>query len=100
MKQPPEAITCLFASGRSAVLHAAALLGVVTHAANNHKVSTQRLDGSWESRTLRDAQVPERRPLKRAREVKPPQAPIPMSQDVIMKYGTNDEACIHLPNKR
>ena len=45
--QAPRAVRCLLESGRAAVKHVAALLAVVTHAANNHKVTVQLPDGTW-----------------------------------------------------
>ena len=51
----PRAVTCLLESANVAVRHAAALLGVVTHAANNQKVPVQRPDGSWGFTVQRDS---------------------------------------------
>jgi hypothetical protein len=45
----------LLASSEAASAHAACLLGLVTHAANNHREVTQRGDGSMVSRKLRDS---------------------------------------------
>ena len=68
----------LLGSGKVAVKHSAALLGAVTHAANNHKVLVQSLDGSWVSQTVRDPQQPlVKRAVKRLREPKPPPQPAP-----------------------
>jgi len=65
----------LLVSGMVAVKHAAALLGVVTHAANNHKVPVQRPDGSWSSQVIRDAQQTTRPVLKRRHQPLPPPEP-------------------------
>jgi hypothetical protein len=76
--QAPKAIIRLLESGRSAVRHAAALLGVVTHTANHHRVAVQRPDGTWSSRTIRDAQQPSRKPGRRRRLPQPPAPPAPV----------------------
>ena len=59
--QAPRAIIRLLESARAAAKHAAALLGVVTHAAHNCSVPVQRPDGSWGTTTRRDAKQPEDR---------------------------------------
>ena len=69
----PHAITRLLDSGKVAVRHAAALLGVVTHAANNHQVHVQHPDGSWGIKTVRDAKQPDG--LRRKRPRPPPKPP-------------------------
>ena len=71
----PKSVRCLLESGRIAVKHAAAVLAVVTHSANNHQVPVQRPDGTWGTRTVRDAQQPERGTGKRRRSPKPPAEP-------------------------
>ena len=63
--QEPRHALELVASGDAAALHAAALLGCVTHAANNHVVSVVEPDGSTIVRTMRDA-VPKPANKKRA----------------------------------
>ena len=80
--QAPKAVRRLLESGQVAVKHAAALLAVVTHAANNHSVPIQRPDGTWGSRTVRDAQQPVRHGRKRRRSPKPPAAPAPLPSSV------------------
>jgi hypothetical protein len=77
-RRAPLAVRRLLESAVAAVKHSAALLGVVTHAANNHKAPFQRPDGSWSSRTLRDAQQPVQQVRKRRREPKPPPEPAPL----------------------
>ena len=72
-RQAPRGIIRLLESGKAAVRHGAALLGAVTHAANNHKLQMQRPDGTWGTRTIRDAQQPAKH-RKRPRE--PLQAPL------------------------
>jgi hypothetical protein len=74
----PRALRCLLESGRAAVRHRAALLAVVTHAANNHQVQVQRLDGSWTTRTLRDAQQPLGHTRRQRRQPRPPAEPAPL----------------------
>ena len=54
-RQAPESLTRLLKSAKVAVKHAAALLGEVTHAANNHKVVVNRPDGRVVTQVLRDA---------------------------------------------
>ena len=71
----PRALRCLLESGRAAVKHRAALLAVVTHAANNHKELAQRPDGSWGTQTRRDAQQPDGHVRKQRRLLKPPVEP-------------------------
>jgi hypothetical protein len=71
----PKALSRLLDSGKAACRHAAALLGVVTHAANNCHVQEQREDGTLVTRIKRDAQQPARRPRRSvpaAAEVCPP----------------------------
>jgi hypothetical protein len=75
--QAPRATRALLESGQVAAKHAAALLGVVTHAANNHKVPHLLPGGAGGFRTLRDAQQPERHCRKRRQLPKPPAAPAP-----------------------
>ena len=55
-RRAPIAIRRLLASGRAAVRHAAALLGQVTHAANNCLMECLLPDGTTERRVCRDAQ--------------------------------------------
>jgi hypothetical protein len=74
----PQGLRALLESGSLAAKHAAALLGVVTHAANNHKVPHMRPDGTLVTKTLRDAQQPERKCRKRRESPKPPTAPQPL----------------------
>ena len=66
-RQAPMAIIRLLSSGRSAVRHAAALLGRVTHAANNCTLNYTLPDGTVVQRICRDAQQP-RFTRKRPRE--------------------------------
>ena len=53
--QAPKATLRLLASSEAASAHAACLLGLVTHAANNHREVTQNEDGSTTTRKLRDS---------------------------------------------
>ena len=46
----------LLESGRAAVRHVATLLSAVTHAAHNHQAAVQHADGTWDYKSLRDAQ--------------------------------------------
>ena len=54
-RQAPMAITRLLASARAATKHAAALLGRVTHAANNCALEIVQEDGTRVLRTCRDS---------------------------------------------
>jgi hypothetical protein len=54
-RQAPIAIRRLLASAKAAVKHSAALLGEVTHTANNHRVTATRPDGSLLVKVLRDS---------------------------------------------
>ena len=74
----PREVRCLLESGRAAVKHAAALLAVVTHAANHHKEPVQRRDGTWSTRCMRDAQQPAAGTRRQPRQVKPPAEPAPL----------------------
>jgi hypothetical protein len=78
--QAPKAIVRLLESGKAAMRHAAALLGVVTHGANHHEVPVQRPDGTWGVKTVRDAQQApsdgsDRRPRRAPLSLVPPQPP-------------------------
>ena len=75
MSQAPRPVRCMLESGQIAVKHAAALLAAVTHAANNHKVPVQHPDGTWGSRTLRDAQQPSGHSRRQRKLPKPPSEP-------------------------
>ena len=74
----PPSVRSLIASGRSAAKHAAALLGVVTHAANNHRVTVRRPDGTMGVQTMRDAQQPAKRSKGERRRQGAPPAPAPL----------------------
>jgi len=63
--QAPRQLLALMASADAATLHAAALLGCVTYAANNHKVSEVGPDGSMIIRAMRDAEA---RPASKKRK--------------------------------
>ena len=56
----PMPVIALLESATEATLHAACLLGMVTHAANNHEVTTFDDGGKEVTRTLRDAVQAER----------------------------------------
>ena len=65
-RQPPLAVTRVLKWGREAVVHAAQLLGRVTHQANNHKVLEVGPDGVQATRTYRDsADAPRTKPCRR-----------------------------------
>ena len=53
--QAPRATLRLLASGEAASAHAACLLGIVMHAANNHRVVTLNDDGSTTTKVVRDS---------------------------------------------
>ena len=76
--QAPKAITRLLESGRIAVRHGAALLGVVTHAANNHKLQVERPDGTWGTSSIRDAQQPANHRKRQRAPLQAPKAPKPL----------------------
>ena len=66
----PGTVIDLIRDARSALAHAAAVLGAVTHAANHHPVSTTRPDGSVSTTLCRDAHVHARpKPHPRCRAV-------------------------------
>jgi hypothetical protein len=92
-RQAPLAITRLLTSGRSAVRHAAALLGQVTHAANNCVMDCALPDGSVVQRICRDAQPPcfkKKRPRDRSdMALRPPEQPAPLPCEAL---GTPDLA--------
>ena len=81
-RQAPMAITRLLASGRAATRHAAALLGWVTHSANNLVVTSTLPDGSTVKKVCRDAQqlqYTRKRPRRDPHDVgRPPSAPAPL----------------------
>ncbi len=54
-QQAPAAITRLLGRAKAAVRHAAALLGEVTHAANNHSTNVTGPDGLVQVKVVRDA---------------------------------------------
>jgi len=68
--QAPRQVLALMASADAATAHAAALLGCVTHASNNHKVNVVDADGNSVTRTFRDAE-PRPTNKKRKAAVKP-----------------------------
>ncbi len=75
-----------------AVRHAAALLGAVTHAANHHQVPVQRPDGSWGTKTARDAQQPQTTGRKRPRPPsRPPVAPTPLVSPTVKQDDSQFE---------
>jgi len=98
--QAPKAVRNLLASGKVAVKHAAALLAVVTHYANNHKVPVQRPDGTWGTRTTRDAQQPVRHSRKRARPPKPPTEPAQLSVSTAADPDVASHLLLERPAKR
>ena len=53
--QAPRATLRLLASSEAAAAHASCLLGIVTHAANNHRVDMPNDDGSTTTRMVRDS---------------------------------------------
>ena len=82
-RKAPMAITRLLNSGRAATRHAAALLGWVTHSANNCIITCTLPDGTMVQRSCRDAQQPQF-PKRRSRpavdktpQLPPPSAPLP-----------------------
>ena len=77
MHAPPAASTRLVESAAPAVRHAAALLGKVTHVANNWTVEVVEPDGQLRRRVLRDADPAPRRQRK---EQSDPSAPPPPRQ--------------------
>ncbi len=75
-----------------AVRYAAALLGAVTHAANHHQVPAQRLDGSWGTKTARDAQQRQTTGRKRPRPPSwPPVAPTPLVSPTVKQDDSQFE---------
>ena len=54
-RQAPEAVIKVLKSATAAVRHAVMLLGCVTHAANNHLVTSISPDGSIHNKVIRDA---------------------------------------------
>lgn len=71
----PSPLRCLLESGHIAAKHRAALLAVVTHTANNQKEPVQRPDGTWSTRTVRDAQQPPGHTRRQRKHPKPPAEP-------------------------
>ena len=71
-RQAPMAITRLLASARTAVKHAAALLGQVTYAANNCVMERVQQDGTRVLRTCRDSQPRPRQQFQRLEEQQQP----------------------------
>ena len=55
-RKAPVAVIQTLKSARAVVRHSAALLGQVTHAANNHRVVGWRPDGTAEVKVMRDSQ--------------------------------------------
>jgi hypothetical protein len=76
----PRAVRCLLESGQAAVKHYAAVLGFVTHAANNHMTTFHRPDGTMGTRIIRDAQQHISRTSKRIRQPRPPPEPKPLPE--------------------
>jgi len=77
-RQAPAAITRLLGSAKAAVRHAAALLGEVTHAANNHRTNVTGPDGSVHVKVVRDAMPKPARgdgATREQRRMPPPPAP-------------------------
>jgi len=85
-RQLPKASLRLIVSGTAAVKHAAMLLGRVTHAANNHLVTSIGRDGELHTKVTRDAsQAP--RCYKRKTDVKLQPAPPASFQKVIKAWS-------------
>ena len=76
-RRAPEAVLKLLASGDAAVIHAASLLGQVTHASNNHRISVMGPDGDLVSRVCRDAEQRATRATCQIGIVRKPQPPRP-----------------------
>eukprot|EP00973_Karenia_brevis_P034718 4790364-Karenia_brevis.AAC.1 len=77
----PSAALNLLDSATHAVKHAATLLGLVTHAANNHKEQVVAPDGKITTIIRRDAQQPAQRKATGARRrARAPQVSVPMLQ--------------------
>ena len=96
----PRAVRCLLESGRIAVRHRAALLAVVTNAANNFKEPTQRPDGSWGTQTLRDAQQPPGHVRRQRKQPKPPAEPAPLPAHVGSGLPDGADGHVARPTKR
>ena len=94
----PREVRCLLESGKAAVKHAAAMLAVVTHCANNHKVPVQRPDGTWGTRVTRDAQVRHSRKVRRP--PKPLAEPAPLPDTTGVGLGRAGEWWLERPSKR
>ena len=69
-RRAPAAVVRLLKSARAAIRHSAALLGEVTHAANNHRTVVTLADGSQVAKLVRDAQPKEFRAPGRATKPK------------------------------
>jgi hypothetical protein len=96
----PREVRCLLESGKAAVKHAAAMLAVVTHRANNHMVPVQRPDGTWGTRVARDAQQPARHSRKVRRPPKPPTEPATLADTTGLVLGRAGEWGLERPSKR
>ena len=96
----PREVRCLLESGKAAVKHDAAMLAVVTHCANNHKVPVQRPDGTWGTRVTRDAQQPVRHSRKVRRPPQPPAEPAPLPDTTGVGLGKAGEWWQERPSKR
>ena len=98
LRKGPPAVLRFLKSGKAAVRHAAALLGQVTHAANNHRVLIVGADGVPHMKNIRDAQP---RPLGVARRtrVTAPEAS-PTTQQGRSRFIAKDLTRVTAPETR
>ena len=99
MRTPVE-VRSLLESGQAAVKHHSAVLGVATHAANNHEMAFQRPDGTMGFHTIRDAQQPSRHSARRMRQTKPPAEPKPLPDVVVSDLDEVASGLVARPTKR
>ena len=81
-RKAPVAVIQTLKSARAAVRHSAALLGQVTHAANNHRVVGWRPDGTAEVKVMRDSQ-PKDPSTRRVRQNTSDAAPVRAPADIL-----------------
>ena len=98
MRQAPPAVLRLLKSARAAVRHSAALLGEVTHAANNHKTTATGPDGTQFLKIIRDAQPKESGLPRRA--ARPCSSPTESPVTVAPIRGSSSELSSLISEKR
>ena len=90
-RQAPAPVLQVLKSAKAAVRHSAALLGEVTHAANNHKTEVTTVDVSRVTKVIRDAQP--RAPGTFRQDVKAAESPKPVAAKAAKRCRPHEVPC-------